>query len=40
MNIEIAALLAQDRLTSGAIYALMALALVFVVTRTVFVPQG
>jgi branched-chain amino acid transport system permease protein len=39
---EIAALLAQDGLTGGAIYALMALALVlvFAVTRVIFVPQG
>lgn len=38
----IAALLAQDGLTNGAIYALVALALVLVfgVTRVIFVPQG
>ena len=42
MNFEIAALLTQDGLTNGAIYALLALALVlvFAVTRVVFVPQG
>lgn len=42
MNVQIAALLTQDGLTNGAIYALLALALVlvFAVTRVVFVPQG
>ena len=42
MNFQIAALLTQDGLTNGAIYALLALAmvLVFAVTRVVFVPQG
>lgn len=42
MTFEIATLLAQDALTNGAIYALMALALVlvFAVTRVIFVPQG
>jgi len=42
MNFQIAALLAQDGLTNGAIYALLALALVliFAVTRVIFVPQG
>lgn len=42
MDLQIAVLLAQDGLTSGAIYALMALALVlvFAVTRVIFVPQG
>jgi branched-chain amino acid transport system permease protein len=42
MDFQIAVLLAQDGLTSGAIYALMALALVlvFTVTRIIFVPQG
>ena len=42
MNLQIAALLTQDGLTNGAIYALLALALVlvFAVTRVVFVPQG
>ncbi|MEO8134450.1 MAG: branched-chain amino acid ABC transporter permease, partial [Betaproteobacteria bacterium] len=42
MNFQIAALLTQDGLTNGAIYALLALALVlvFTVTRVVFVPQG
>ncbi len=42
MTPEIALLLAQDGLTNGAIYALMALALVLVfsVTRIIFIPQG
>jgi branched-subunit amino acid ABC-type transport system permease component len=42
MNLQIAALLMQDGLTNGAIYALLALALVlvFAVTRVVFIPQG
>jgi branched-chain amino acid transport system permease protein len=42
MNLEIAAFLAQDGLTNGAIYALLSLALVlvFAVTRVIFVPQG
>jgi branched-chain amino acid transport system permease protein len=42
LNLDIALFLAQDGLTNGAIYALMALALVlvFAVTRVVFVPQG
>lgn len=42
MNTEIALLLAQDGLVNGAIYALLAIALilVFTVTRVVFVPQG
>ncbi|MBI3149889.1 MAG: branched-chain amino acid ABC transporter permease [Betaproteobacteria bacterium] len=42
MDFQIAALLAQDGLTNGAIYALLALALVLVfgVTRVIFVPQG
>src|SRR3979411_3014411 len=42
MDLSIAALLAQDGVTNGAIYALLALALVlvFAVTRVVFVPQG
>jgi len=42
VNPEIAVLLAQDGLTNGAIYALMALALVlvFTVTRIIFIPQG
>jgi branched-chain amino acid transport system permease protein len=39
---EIALLLAQDGLVNGAIYALLALALVLVfsVTRVIFIPQG
>ncbi len=42
MDASIAALLAQDGLTNGAIYALMALALVlvFAVTRVILVPAG
>ncbi|MCX7897543.1 MAG: branched-chain amino acid ABC transporter permease [Rhodocyclaceae bacterium] len=42
MDLQIALLLAQDGVVSGAIYALLALALVlvFAVTRVVFIPQG
>ena len=42
MNFDIALLLAQDGITNGAIYALLALALVlaFSVTRVIFIPQG
>nr|MBL8412290.1 ATP-binding cassette domain-containing protein [Dechloromonas sp.] len=42
MDAEIFALLAQDGITNGAIYALLALALVlvFAVTRIIFIPQG
>jgi len=42
MNFSIALLLAQDGITNGAIYALLALALVlvFTVTRIIFVPAG
>ncbi|MGY8903287.1 MAG: branched-chain amino acid ABC transporter permease [Burkholderiales bacterium] len=42
MNLEIALLLLQDGLVNGAIYALMALALVLVfsVTRVIFIAQG
>ena len=42
MDFSIAAILAQDGMTSGAIYALLALALVLVfsVTRVIFIPQG
>ncbi len=42
MNFSIAVLLAQDGITNGAIYALLALALVlvFTVTRVIFVPAG
>ncbi len=42
MDFLIGAILAQDGITSGAIYALLALALVLVfsVTRIVFIPQG
>jgi branched-chain amino acid transport system permease protein len=42
MNLDIALLLGQDGITNGAIYALLALALVlaFSVTRVIFIPQG
>lgn len=42
MNLQIGLLLAQDGITNGAIYALLALALVllFAVTRVIFIPQG
>lgn len=42
MNFAIALWLSQDAITNGAIYALIALALVVVytVTRVIFVPQG
>ena len=42
MDLSIAAILAQDGITSGAIYALLALALVLVfsVTRVIFIAQG
>ena len=42
MDFSIAALLTQDGLTNGAIYCLLALALVlvFAVTRVIFIPQG
>ena len=42
MDLSIAALLAQDGITNGAIYALLALALVmvFAVTRVILVPSG
>lgn len=42
MDLQIALLLGQDGLTSGAVYALLALALVlvFTVTRVIFIPQG
>jgi branched-chain amino acid transport system permease protein len=42
MSLDIVILLAQDGFTNGAIYALLALALVmvFAVTRVIFVPQG
>ena len=42
MDLQIALLLAQDGVVNGAIYALMALALVLVfsVTRVIFIPQG
>ena len=42
MDAQIALLLAQDGIVNGAIYGLMALALVLVfsVTRVIFIPQG
>lgn len=42
MNAQVALLLGQDGMTSGAIYALLALSivLVFTVTRVLLVPQG
>lgn len=42
MNFDIATLLTLDGVTSGAIYTLLALALVlvFAVTRVIFIPQG
>jgi branched-chain amino acid transport system permease protein len=42
MNADIALILAQDGVVNGAIYALVALALVLVyaVTRVIFIPQG
>ncbi|HWP20092.1 MAG TPA: branched-chain amino acid ABC transporter permease [Burkholderiaceae bacterium] len=42
MDLQIALLLGQDGIVNGAIYGLMALALVLVfsVTRVIFVPQG
>jgi branched-chain amino acid transport system permease protein len=42
VDLSIAALLAQDGVTNGAIYALLALALVmvFAVTRVILVPSG
>jgi len=42
VNFDIALLLGQDGITNGAIYALLALALVlaFAVTRVIFIPQG
>jgi len=42
MDLQILLLLGQDGVTNGAIYALLALALVlvFAVTRIIFIPQG
>jgi len=42
MDLSIAALLAQDGITNGAVYALLALSLVlvFAVTRVIWVPSG
>jgi branched-chain amino acid transport system permease protein len=42
MDLSIAAFLTQDGVTNGAIYALLALALVlvFTVTRIIWIPSG
>src|SRR5690606_18464235 len=42
MDLSIASILLLDGLTNGAIYALMALAIVllFAVTRVIYIPQG
>lgn len=42
MDLQIALVLAQDGIVNGAVYGLMALALVLVfsVTRVIFIPQG
>jgi len=42
MDLQIALLLGQDGIVNGAVYGLMALALVLVfsVTRIIFIPQG
>src|SRR5215813_3848025 len=42
MDLRIVALLAQDGITNGAVYALLALALVlvFAVTRVIWIPSG
>jgi branched-chain amino acid transport system permease protein len=42
MDASIALILAQDGITTGAVYALLAVALVlvFAVTRVIFIPQG
>src|SRR5918994_1941743 len=42
MDLSIALILGQDGIVNGAIYGLMALALVLVfsVTRVIFIPQG
>lgn len=42
MDVQIALMLAQDGVVNGAVYGLMALALVLVfsVTRVIFIPQG
>lgn len=42
MDLDIALILAQDGITNGAVYALLALALVlvFAVTRVIFIQQG
>ena len=42
MDVSIAGILLLDGVTNGAVYALLALAivLVFAVTRVIFIPQG
>ena len=42
MDLSIALILAQDGITTGAVYAMLAvgLVLVFAVTRVIFIPQG
>ena len=42
MNLSLALWLSQDAIVNGAIYALLALALivVYTITRVIFVPQG
>ena len=42
MDLSIAGILGLDGVTNGAVYALLALALVlvFAVTRVIFIPQG
>ncbi|MBT9496302.1 MULTISPECIES: branched-chain amino acid ABC transporter permease [Zoogloea] len=42
MDLDIALILTQDGITTGAVYALLAIALVlvFAVTRVIFIPQG
>ncbi len=42
MDLTIASILTLDGITNGAVYALLALALVlvFAVTRVIFIPQG
>src|SRR5512141_1923648 len=42
MDLQIFALLVQDGITNGAVYALLALALVlvFAVTRVIWIPSG
>ena len=42
MDLSIASILLLDGVTNGAIYALLAMAIVllFAVTRVIFIPQG